>query len=163
MEFEEVIRERYSVRRYSEKAIEQEKLDKILEAGRIAPTAANFQPQRIFVIKSEEGLQKIRSICHMTYDAPVVMLVCADMDVSWKIKQDGNFDSAEMDVSIVGTQMMLEAWNLGIGSCWVRAFNSLDIKEMFNLSPNIKPMFILSLGYRAEESEPNMEDMVKYI
>ena len=172
MEFEEVIKERYSVRSFSDREIEQEKLEKILEAGRIAPTAANFQPQRVYVIKSEEGMRKLSSVCHMLYDAPVVLLVCADMNISWKIKQDGDFDSADMDAAIAGTHMMLEAWNLGIGSCWIRAFNSIDMHEAFMLPPNIKPKFLLPIGYRAEDSEPNkkmhfarnsMDEMVTYV
>ena len=172
MEFEDIINERYSVRHFSDKAVEQEKIDKIIEAGRIAPTAANFQPQKIFVINSEEGLKKIHKVCKMTYDAPLVLLVCADLDQSWKIRMDNEFDSADMDATIVGTYLMLEAWNLGIGSCWIRAFNSMDVSEEFNLPNNIKPMFILSLGYKAEDSTPNgkmhfnrksIDEIVKYI
>ncbi len=172
MEFENVIKERYSVRSFKETEIEQDKLDRILEAGRIAPTAVNAQPQRVFVIKSEEGHQKLREVCKMTYEAPVVLLICADIEKSWKIKMDDNFDSAEMDAAIAGTQMMLEAWNLGIGSCWIRAFNSFEVREVFNLSQNLKPMFMLSLGYRSDDSVPNekmhsvknsIDEMVKYL
>ncbi len=172
MEFEEVIKERYSVRHFSDRIVEQEKLDKILEAGRLAPTAANFQPQKIFVINSPEGLDRIHKACKMTYEAPVVLLVCADIDQSWKIKMDDEFDSADMDVAIVGTHLMLEAWNLGIGSCWIRAFNSKDVIQEFNLPENIKPIFILSLGYKADDSQPNekmhfsrksIDEIVKYI
>ena len=155
MEFEEVIRERYSVRQFSDREVEQEKIDKILEAGRLAPTAANFQPQKIFVIKSKEGLEKISRACRMTYDAPLVLLVCADLNQSWKIKMDDEFDSADMDVAIVGTHLMLEAWNQGIGSCWIRAFNSLDVREQLELPSNIKPCFLLSLGYKADDAIPN--------
>ncbi len=155
MEFENVIKERYSVRSFKETEIEQDKLDRILEAGRIAPTAVNAQPQRVFVIKSEEGHQKLRDVCKMTYEAPVVLLICADIEKSWKIKMDDNFDSAEMDAAIAGTQMMLEAWNLGIGSCWIRAFNSNDIKEAFKLPTGIQPMFILCIGYKASDAKPN--------
>lgn len=172
MEFEEVIRNRFSVRSFSDKPIEQEKIDKILEAGRLAPTACNFQPERIFVINTKEGLEKINRVCKMTYDSPVVLLVCADMNQSWKIKMDDEFDSADMDVSIVGTHMMLEAWNLGIGSCWIRAFNSLDVREAFELPSNIKPIFMLFLGYKSEDAIPNermhfnrknIEDIVTYL
>ena len=155
MDFEKVIKDRYSVRSFSDKKVEKRKLNKILEAGRRAPTAANFQPQRIYVIQSKEGLEKIRSVCKMTYNAPVVLLVCADMKHSWKIKMDNEFDSAEMDVSIVGTHLMLEAWNLGIGSCWIRAFNSKEISKEFGLSDHVKPIFLLSLGYKALDSAPN--------
>ena len=172
MEFEEVIRERYSVRHFSDKKIEPYKLEMILKAGRLAPTACNFQPQRIYVINSDEGLEKIRETCSSTYDAPVVLLVCANVDESWKIKMDNEFDSADMDASIVGTHMMLEAWNLGIGSCWIRAFNSKEIMDIFNIPANIKPSFILCLGYKAEDSVPNqkmhssrkkLEETVKYV
>ena len=172
MEFEEVIKERFSVRHFSDRPIEQEKIDKILEAGRLAPTAANFQPQKVYVINSPEGLDRVHKACKMTYDAPVVLLVCADINRSWKIKMDDEFDSADMDVSIVGTHMMLEAWNLGIGSCWIRAFNSKYIVEEFELPENIKPSFILSLGYKADDAKPNermhfnrknIDEIVEYI
>ena len=157
MELEKVMEERYSVRKFSKRAIEQEKLDKILNAGRIAPTAANSQPQKILVIKSEENIEKLKSVCKFTFDAPVVLVVCADMRKAWKNKLEEGYDSAEMDLSIIGTHMMLEAWNLGIGSCWVRAFNSNDVKEVFKLSENIKPIFILPIGYEADDYEPSMQ------
>lgn len=157
MELEQLIKERYSVRKFSEKDIEQEKLDKILEAGRLAPTAVNFQPQKIYVLKSKESKEKLKSVCPYTFNAPVILLACADMSKSWKNKREEGYDSAEMDLSIVGTHMMLEAWNLNIGSCWVRAFNSDDIKEKFELLENIKPIFVLPIGYKADDCEPNKE------
>lgn len=171
MDLEKVIKERYSVRSFSDKKIDKRKLKKILEAGRQAPTAANFQPQRIYVIESPEGLEKIRNVCKMTYNAPVVLLVCADLKRSWKIKMDNEFDSGDMDVSIVGTHMMLEAWNLGIGSCWIRAFNSKEVAKEFKLHDNIKPSFLLCLGYKESDAVPNekmhfkrreLEDTVTY-
>ena len=172
MELEQVMKERYSVRKFSEREVEQEKLDKILDAGRIAPTAANFQPQRVYVIKSKESMEKLKTVCKSTFGAPVVLVVCADMRVVWKNKSEEGYDSAEMDVSIAGTQMMLEAWNLGIGSCWVRAFNSNEVKGALDLPENIKPIFILPIGYEADDFEPSMnihltrnalEDEVTYI
>lgn len=172
MELEKIIKERYSVRKFSDKEIEQEKLDKILDAGRIAPTAANSQPQKIFVIKSEESKEKLKSVCKCTFNAPITLIVCADMRNAWNNKLEDGYTSAEMDVSIVGTHMMLEAWNLNIGSCWIRAFNSNEVREAFNFPENIKPMFLLSLGYEADDYEPSMhihlsrkdiEDEVIYI
>lgn len=172
MKFDELVKERFSVRMYSNKEIEQEKIDKILEAGRVAPTACNLQPQRIFVIKSEEAREKLKSFCRMTFDAPVIMLMCADMDVVWKNKREEEYNTAEMDLSIVGTHMMLQAWDLGIGSCWVRAFNSKEVKEKFELPDNIKPIFMMPMGYKADDCVPNemfhnsrnnIEDEVKYL
>lgn len=155
MEFEKVLKERYSVRKFSNKEIEQEKLERILEAGRIAPTAVNFQPQKIYIIKSEESKEKLKSICKMTFNAPIILMGCADMNKSWKSRYEEGYDSAEMDLSIVGTHMMLEAWNLDIGSCWVRAFNANEVKGKFNLPENIKPIFLMPIGYKADDSEPN--------
>lgn len=172
MELEKVIKERFSVRKFSDKEIEKEELEKILEAARIAPTACNFQPQRIFVIASKEAKEKIKSVCKMTFNAPVIILACADMTKSWKNRREEGYDSYEMDVSIAGTQMMLEAWNMGIGSCWVRAFNSDDVKKVLDLAENMKPIFLMPIGYMTKESVPNeelhytrnkMEDMVEYL
>jgi len=96
MNFLELIEKRYSVRNYSDKPLEQEKLDIILEAGRLAPTAVNEQPQRIFVLKSEEALSKVRSICRYAFNAPVVLLVCYDKNVSWKADKYGDvFDAGK--------------------------------------------------------------------
>lgn len=172
MELEKVIKERFSVRNFSEEEISKNDLDKILEAGRIAPTACNFQPQRIFVIKGKEAKEKLKSVCKMLFNAPVVILACADITKSWKNRREEGYDSAEMDVSIAGTQMMLEAWNLGVGSCWVRAFNSDDVKRVLDLPENMKPIFLMPIGYMTRESMPNeelhytrnkMEDMVEYL
>lgn len=172
MEFDRVINERFSVRKFSDKEILQKDLDKILEAGRIAPTACNLQPQRIFIIKSKEAKEKLKSVCKMTFDAPVIIAACADIEKSWKNRREEGYDSAEMDVSIAGTQMMLEAWNIGIGSCWVRAFNSNEVKQALNLPENMKLIFLMPIGYMTEESVPNkelhftrnnMEEMVEYL
>ncbi|WP_295620793.1 nitroreductase family protein [uncultured Methanobrevibacter sp.] len=108
-DFLQLAEERYSVRHFSSKEIESEKLDKILRAAQIAPTAANFQPQRIFVLKSDEVLEKAKSVTPYCFNAPVVLLICYDKDVSWKAV-DGH-DSGIVDASIATTQMMLEAWD----------------------------------------------------
>ena len=83
MDFLELAKKRYSERRYDSRPIEEEKLARILEAGRVAPTGANNQPQRIFVLKSEAALEKARSVTPYTYGAPLVLLVCYDSDVVW--------------------------------------------------------------------------------
>lgn len=155
MEFERVIKERYSVRKYQSKPIEEEKLLKILEAGRIAPTAKNRQPQRIYVIKSAENRQKLQELTPMTYDAPVILLICADLNEACTMKIEENYNTAEMDASIVTTHMMLAAWNLGIGSVWVRYFNADEVQKTFNLPENIKPICLLPIGYADTDSIPN--------
>ena len=112
MEFLQLAKERYSMRKFSDRKIEKEKLDLILEDGRISPTAVNFQPQRILVIDSEENLAKLKSCTPYHFHAPLALLVCYDSTVSWKRSYD-NKDMGEVDSSIVATQMMLVAVELG--------------------------------------------------
>ena len=153
MNFFELSKDRFSVRKFKDKEIEQEKLDKIIEMIKYAPTAVNYQPQKIYVLKSKKAIQKIESVCN-TYHAPVVLLVCADTNISWKSPFEKNYDSCEMDASIVTTHMMLEAWELGIGSVWIRYFDPAEIINEFHLPNNIKPICLLSIGYPADDCIP---------
>lgn len=153
MDFLQMARDRYSVRSYSQKPIEDEKIEKILRAGQYAPTALNFQPQQIYIIRSQEAMEKLRFICKYVKDAPMAMLVCYNINKSWKHAPD-KLDSGEMDCSIVATHMMLEAWELGIGTCFVRGYNNRDIISMFNLPEHIKPVCLLPMGYPSEKSHP---------
>ena len=156
MDFLQLMEQRYSVRSYSGKPIEQEKLDKILQAGRLAPTAVNEQPQRIFVLRSPEALAKVCQVCRYALDAPVVLLVCYDKNISWKADKYGDdFDAGEMNATIVTTAMMLQASQLGIGSLWVRGYHTQDVIEAFNLPQNIVPVCMLDLGYPADDSKPS--------
>ena len=161
--------ERYSVRKYLDKKIEDEKLEKILEAGQIGPTANNFQPQRIFVIESKEALEKVRSVTPFCFNAPMVLMICYDKTVSWKAI-DGH-DSGIVDASIAITQMMLEAWDLEIGSVWVRGYNKNLLDKTFALPPNLVSVALLPIGYISPKSKPSplhsknisLEDMVSYL
>ncbi len=124
MTFMELAKSHYSVRKFMDKPVEDEKLAAILEAGKVAPTACNNQPQKIFVVKSEEMREKLRAVCKCTFGAPVIFVICYDETLSWKNRLMPGYQSGETDAAIVCTHMMLEAWELGIGSCWVGMFNS---------------------------------------
>lgn len=115
MKFSELAAQRYSVRRFDSRPVEQDVLDQILETGRLAPTAKNLQPQRIYVVRSEALLAKLRAITTMTFDAPQVLIICADPSEAWVNPFNGR-SSAEMDASIVAAHMMLQMQELGIGS-----------------------------------------------
>lgn len=154
MDLMELFIERHSVRKFSDKKVEKEKIRAILEAGRVAPTAVNFQPQRIYVLESEDSLLKLKDCTKFHFDAPVAFLVCYDNTVSWKRSYD-NKDMGEVDASIVATQMMLEITNLGLGTTWVGHFDPCAVIEKFNLPDNIKPVAIFPIGYPAEDSAPN--------
>ena len=155
MEFEQVIRERCSVRDYSPRPIEAEKLARILEAGNLAPTAKNSQPQRIYVLKSGEALSRVRALTRCAFNAPVVLLIAYDENEQWRNPLEEGPVSGQQDASIVATHIMLEAWNLGIGSCWVNFFPNSEAAKAFGLPENIRPVLLLPLGYPAEGTAPS--------
>ncbi|GAE01364.1 nitroreductase [Clostridium botulinum B str. Osaka05] len=107
MDFINLAKERYSVRNFDAKKIEQEKLDLILKAGQLAPTAVNYQPQRILVIESNEALEKLKTCTIYHFNAPMALLICADKDEAWKRSYDGK-SHTDIDGSIVATHMMLQ-------------------------------------------------------
>lgn len=150
MKFIDLAKERYSVRSYLPRKIEDEKLQLILEAGRVAPTACNNQPQRILVLQSDESLAKIRKTApSKMFSAPCVIVVCADRNEAWVRPTDG-MNSAAIDASIVTDHMMLQAQELGIGSVWICYFDAEMIKKDFNLPEGVEPINILALGYTDE-------------
>ena len=154
MNFLELAKARYSVRAFKDIPIEDDKLSAILEAGHAAPTARNFQPQKIYVVKSEEYRNKLAGVCRFTFGAPVVLAVCYDKNRSWKNKLAPGYESGETDAAIVCTHMMLEAWELGIGSCWVGWYDPNAVKEALGLPENIVLCSLLPLGYPAEDAKP---------
>ena len=154
MDFLELAAARYSVRKYKEQMIEDEKVEKILEAGRLAPTAVNFQPQKIYVLKSKEAMEKLSTVCQYTFGAPQALLICYDEERAWKNRFREGYNSGEVDSAIVATHMMLEAWELGIGSCWVGAFSPDAVAEIFRLPGHIKPVAVLTMGYAADDAGP---------
>lgn len=154
-DFMHLAAERYSVRKYSDRQIEKEKLEKILEAANIAPTGHNCQPQKIYVVQSREGLGKLASLSPCTFGAPTVLLIAYDRDKDWKNPYESGVHSGEEDASIAATFMMLEAWELGIGSCWVNMFPNTKKREAFGLPENIQPVLLMPMGYAAEGSHPS--------
>ncbi|MDR2561592.1 MAG: nitroreductase family protein [Holophagales bacterium] len=145
MTFLELAKKRFSVRSFRPDAIEDEKLEAILEAAHVAPTAANKQPHRVIVAQGAEALGKIAKAAK-TFSAPLVLLVCADRDKAWVRPQDGK-NVMEVDASIVTDHMMMCATDLGLGSCWITWFDPAVIKSEFALPPNLEPINILAVGY----------------
>lgn len=154
MDFLELAADRYSVRSFSDKPVEQEKIDLILKAAQLAPTAVNFQPQKIYVLKNEAALNKINRLCRCIYGAPLVFLICSDERKTWKSQTEPGYSTGEMDCSIVCTHMMLEAWELGVGSVWVRLFDVKKVAKAFDLPPYIKPICLLPVGYASDDCVP---------
>lgn len=145
MDFLEIAKSRYSSRSYSDKIVEQEKLDKILYAAHTAPTAANLQPIRLIVVREDDGLQKIGKAANI-YGAPLAVIVCADRSKAWTRPFDQK-NSADIDASILTDHMMLQATELGLGSVWICYFKPDVIKREFCLPNEFEPINILAIGY----------------
>lgn len=148
MNFLELAKARYSVRSYTSKKVEGEKLEKILYAAHVAPTAANLQPVRLIVVQEVESLEKIEKAANI-YHAPLAIIVCADHTKSWSRPFDHK-NTADIDAAIVTDHMMLEATELGLGSVWVCYFKPDIIKSEFYLPEALEPINILALGYADE-------------
>ena len=171
MEFLELAKSRYSVRSFSNKQIENEKLNKILEAAKISPTAANKQPQKIYVLQSQQALQQINTVCKCIFGAPTVLLIVADEMETWKNPFSTNYNTGDIDCSIVCTHLMLQAWELGIGSCWVGYFDLAQVNKAMKLPDNEKIVAILQIGYPSDNAKPSpmhyarkdVDQIVKYL
>lgn len=157
MDFIDLAKARYSVRKFSNKPIEKEKIALILEVGKMSPTARNDQSQRILVVDDPEKLDKIK-IClyHQPYQfaMPMAMLICYDHTVSAKRPFD-NQDFGIVDATIVAIHMMLEISDLGLGSTFMSGFNPDKLRKELSLPLNIIPVALLPMGYPAENSTPS--------
>ncbi len=151
-DFETVIRERTATRKFKDKKVESEKLNKILEAGRLAPTAKNLQPQKIYVANSKEALDKIDKVSPCRYGALTVLIVCSDTSIAWT---KDNYSTYEMDACIVATHMMLEATNVGVDNIWIEMFDKNEVKKLFGLEDHIEPICLIPLGYRSDDYKGN--------
>ena len=154
MDFMELAKKRFSVRKFSDKPVEEGKLQKILEAGMIAPTAKNNQPCRIYVLQSKDALKKIDELTHCRYGAETVLLFTYDAGEEWKNPLEEGIHSGVEDVSIVATHIMLEATELGIGSCWCNYFPNSRLEQLFEIPENEKSVLIMPIGYAASDCIP---------
>ena len=154
MTFMELARARYSVRSFDSRPVEPEKLEAVLEAGRVAPTAVNAQPQKIFVAQSRESLDALET-CRHNFGAPVVLVLGYDRALDWKNPKMPGVHSGETDVAIVCTHMMMEAFEQGLGSCWVGSFNADEVAAALHLPDSVCITALLPLGYAAADAAPS--------
>ena len=160
MDFLELSGSRYSVLHYQNKPVPDELLKKILEAGISAPTACNFQPQKIKLINSDADREKLNRVVPSKYFVPAAFLVCYDKSKSWTRKYDGK-TSGEIDASIVTTHMMMEAASLGLGSIWVMYWNPDAMKTEFELPERYEPVALLIVGYAEQSIAPHKEHYLR--
>ena len=153
MEFKEVVRNRYSCKKFSDRKVEEEKLEAILEAGRLAPTAKNLQEQHVYVIQTEEMLAAIDAVTPCRYNAPTVIAVAFDKNNVFTYP-GGKRDSGVEDASIVATHMILAAADEGVDSCWINFFDPDKMAEALGLPENEEILMVMDLGYAAEGAGP---------
>lgn len=153
MEFNALIKERYSVRKFSNQPVEESAVATILEAARLAPTACNNQPQRILVVRTPAGMEKLKECTPYTFSAPMALAVGFQKNEAW-VRPYDNENSGVIDACIVGTHIMLAVHNLGLGSTWVGHFDPLAFRKLFNLPESIVPVAIFPIGHPAVDARP---------
>lgn len=152
MTFAELARARYSVRKFDPRPVEQETLLQVLEAGRLAPTGCNYQPQRILVVRGED-LERMTECTPMQFGQPMVLVVCWDSRESWKHRSGR--DIGIVDSTIVLTQMMYRAQELGLGSLIVGLYKEQKLRENFRIPDHYEIAGLLLLGYPAPDCQPH--------
>lgn len=165
MDFFEVIRNRRSIRKYQNKAVENEKLKRILEAARLAPSAMNRQPYQLFVITNKELLSMINSACNQNWEAPLMIAMIANPKEAW-VRDDGE-EYWIADAAIAMQHISLAAYNEGLGTCWIVAFNEKEVREILELDLNSRVAFLSPLGYPAEKkgqirNRKSLDSLVHY-
>lgn len=150
MKFIDIAKMRHSVRSYKNQKVEPEKLEQILEAAHVAPTAANLQPVHLIAVQSEQGLSKIGKSANI-YGAPLAIVVCADRNKAWVRPFDGK-QTGDIDASILTDHMMLQATELGLGSVWICYFKPDVLREELKLPDHLEPINILAIGYSDDEA-----------
>ena len=167
MDFQDLIRTRYSCRSYSPKAVADDQLAQVLEAARLAPTADNRQPFRLVVIRTAGREKELRRVYDKEWfvQAPLVIAACGVLTESWVRKQDGKNHYA-VDVAIVMDHLILAAADLGLGTCWIAAFDPAAARQALGLPQNVEPVAFTPLGHPADTPGPkvrkSLDGLVKY-
>jgi nitroreductase len=167
MEFFDLISNRYSVRAYQPEPVEDDKLAKILEVGRLAPTAANRQPFQIIVIHTDGRKTELGRIYRQPWfvQPPLILCICGVPSQGW-VRSSDQRRYLDVDVAIVMDHMILAATELGLGTCWIAAFNATAARSALQLPDEIEPLIFTPLGYPADRSSPKerkpLSELVRY-
>jgi nitroreductase len=166
MEFSELIQKRYSVRAYRSDPVEDEKLQQVLEAARIAPTAANRQPFQFIVIHTWGREAELKRIYGQDWfvQPPLIVCACAIPSKAWVRRDRKNY--GEVDLAIAMDHLILAATNLGLGTCWIAAFDPIAAREILHLPDEVEPIAFTPVGYPADQPTPKkrkaLSGLVRY-
>jgi nitroreductase len=172
MDYYQLINSRESIRNYDpSRQVPEDIMTRILDAGRLAPSACNYQPWKFLVISSSQMLEKVK-LCYPRdwfRDAPHILVLVGYKDQAWKRKYDG-YNSIETDLAIAMTHIILAAENEGIGACWVEAYNPFMLREALDLADNCVVFGITPLGYQRVgfrkamiKNRKKLSDIVEYL
>ncbi len=153
MNFSELAKARYSCRSFTDENVRQDDIDAILDAGHLAPTGCNNQPQRILVFNNESSMQKVREVSRSHFGCKTAMLICYNRDECWVRKYD-SINCGVSDACSVIVHMLLKATEIGVGTTWVMYFNPEKARSEFNIPENIIPVGFIMMGYPAENATP---------
>lgn len=161
MNFDELVKVRYSVRAYQAKPVEEEKINKILEAAVLAPTAVNKQPFQIIVVHTSQNKEGLARIYHREWfiQAPLIICVCA-LPLQGFVRKSDGMNYAWVDASIVMTHIILAATEQGLGTCWIANFDAANARQVLELPDNVDPVSFTPLGYAADEAKPKVRKAV---
>jgi len=154
MELFEVIQKRYSVRSYKRDPVEESKLQQVLEAARVAPTAANRQPFQFIVIHTAGRETELRRIYNRAWfvQAPVIICACAIPAKAWVRSDSKNY--CDVDVAIAMDHLVLAATDVGLGTCWIAAFDPAAARAVLGLPNSVEPIAFTPLGYADDQPGP---------
>lgn len=168
MDFEKLIQNRYSCRHYSDQIIEDSVLTKVLEAARLAPTAANRQPFQIIIIQTKGQSAELLKIYPKDWfvQPPLILCVCSEPEIGWRRKKYDNESYAVVDAAIVVDHITLQAADLGLGTCWIGDFDPQAAREFLRLPDEVDPVAFTPLGYPLDQPNPkrrkDLKDLVRY-
>ncbi|HBC91987.1 MAG TPA: nitroreductase [Pelotomaculum sp.] len=147
----DLMRNRYSVRAYKPEPVEKEKLEYVLEAARLAPTAANRQPFQFIIIETAGRRKELEQIYTRPFltQAPLAICVCTVRSQAWTRRQD-NANYGHVDAAIAMDHLILAAAEQGLGTCWIAAFDPVATKEILGLPDGVEPVALTPLGYPAD-------------
>ncbi len=167
MELHDVIRQRRSVRSYESRPVEDDKLARVLEAARLAPSAANRQPIHLYVIRSEDVRKRLLQAYSQEWfaGAPVIVCICGRPSRAWSRMDGKNY--ADVDATIAMDHLILAAAAEGLGTCWIGAFNPERLREVLGIPAELEPVAMTPIGYPAAQPAPTprkpLDEICEYL
>lgn len=155
MDFEKIIKQRYSVRDFKDEFISSKDINYIFEYARLAPSAKNAQPYKAYLIQNSDIISNLKETTKSLYNAKNVLVITGLKNEAWINKRRGNLSICDIDVGIFASYIMLAAWNIGIGSCIVGMFDDKDLAKYIRINDDEEFTLMMILGYISDESSPS--------